>query len=434
MSSPAQRDYRHLWHPYTDQSTYERQPHCSIERGEGVYLYDSNGNALLDGIASWWCVSLGHSHPKIVRAIQEQAAVLQQAILGGLSHGPAIDLAERIAGVTPPGLEHVYFAADGSSATEAALKMAVQYWQYLGEPQRTRFVALENGYHGDTLGAVAAGFTSWFQEPFGALVKPALLSPTPHAPTSDPEAIARRADWAAEELDRLVAAHAKEIAAMILEPLCQGAAGIWIYPERYLRAAREICDRHGILLIADEIAVGFGRTGAMFACEKAGIVPDILCIGKALTGGYLPLSAAVASTKVFDAFRSSGGAPRVFWDGHTYCGNPITCAAALAALDVFDELDLPRACAGLERQLAEGFARVESLRGVTYARTLGMIGMCTLETPALAAASALEARRSGLFIRPLGTSLYLWPPLTSTPEELGSMIELFHAAIEKAQA
>lgn len=433
MSELAELDYRYLWHPYTDQATYERQPHWSIERAEGVYLYDNHGRALLDGIASWWCVSLGHGHPRIVRAIQEQAAVLQHSILGGLAHGPAVRLAERIARVCPGDLNHIYFAADGSSATEAALKAAVQYWQYVGEPGRTKFVALENGYHGDTLGAVAAGFTSWFQKPFGALVKPALLAPSPHAPTSDAEESERHAARAFEAIQRIVEEHSNHIAAVILEPLCQGAAGIWIYPESYLQKVRALCDAHGLLLIADEIAVGFGRTGAMFACERAQIVPDILCIGKALTGGYLPLSAAVASTKVFDAFRAPEGEVRVFWDGHTYCGNPITCAAALAALDVFEDLHLPHSCAELERQLAEGFEEIGALHGVAYQKSLGMIGMCAMEDAAVAPKAALEARELGLFIRPLGPSLYLWPPLTSTLEELGMMIERFGAAIERAQ-
>jgi adenosylmethionine-8-amino-7-oxononanoate aminotransferase len=427
-------DHRHLWHPYTDAATYMRQPHCSIERAEGVYLYDSEGNALLDGIASWWCVSLGHSQPRIVEAIQRQAATLQHCILGGMTNTPAVHLAERIARMTPGDLNRVYFAADGSSATEAALKMAVQHWRYRDEPQRTRFVALENGYHGDTLGAVAAGFTSWFQEPFGALVKPALLAPSPHAPTSDPEESERHAEEALDQMRRIVEENATHIAAVILEPLCQGAAGIWIYPESYLRGVRALCDEYELLLIADEIAVGFGRTGAMFACQRAEIVPDILCIGKALTGGYLPMSAAVATEHVYDAFLSRHGEKRVFWDGHTYCGNPITAAAGLAALDLFDELDLPAACAALEAQLAHGFLEIARHPGVRYHKSLGMIGMCafedTAEGAARAYAASLEARKRGLFVRPLGPTLYLWPPLTTTPDELDKMLAALDAAID----
>lgn len=426
-------DYRHLWHPYTDAVTYKTQPHIRIERAEGSYLYDSDGQALLDGIASWWCVAFGHGRPEIVRAIQEQTAQLQQCILGDLTHAPAIGLAQRIAALCPGDLNRVYFASDGSSATEAALKMAVQYWRYQGEPQRTRFVALENAYHGDTLGAMGVGFTSWFREPFAAIVKPALLAPTPHVASADPETIESHAAEAFRRMQALIENHASEIAAVIVEPLCQGAAGVWIYPESYLRSLRSLCDAHGLLLIADEIATGLGRTGATWACDRAGIVPDILCLGKALTGGYLPMSAAVASDRIYEAFIAPEDEKRVLWDGHTFCGNPITAAAGNAALDLYQALGLPGGTAPLEQQMSEGFARLARQPGIRYHRTLGMIGMCafddTPEGASRAHAAAHHAHGIGLFVRPLGPSLYLWPPLTVSVVELAAMLDALETAL-----
>jgi len=426
-------DHRHLWHPYTDIATHERQPLLCIDRAEGSYLYDINGRALLDGIASWWCVALGHGYAPVVEAIRKQAGELQHSILGGLSHPPALKLAARLAALAPGGLNHVYFAADGSSAVEAALKMAAQYHAFNGEPQRTRFVGLENAYHGDTLGAISVGFTSWFQEPYGALIKPSLIAPSPHAPSSDDEVSMLAAHSAFQKLQALVDEHADTIAAIVLEPLVQGAAGIWIHPEEYLQSVRNLCDDYGILLIADEIAVGLGRTGAMFACDRGAVVPDIMCLGKALTAGYLPLSAAIASDAVYEAFRApEGAAPRVLWDGHTFCGNPITCAAALAALDAFDDLDIPNACAPKEQLLRDGFAAIAKLPGVAYYKALGMIGMCALENPERATAAAFLAQDLGLFIRPLNETLYLWPPLTVTEQELSLMLERLEAAIVKS--
>ncbi len=435
MSFPLRdTDLRHLWHPYTDATTFEREPYLCIDSAEGVYLFEDGGGELLDGISSWWCVSLGHGHPRIVEAIREQAGDLQHSILGNMSHPRAIQLAERLSQIAPGDLNRVYFASDGSSATEAALKMAVQYWRNVGQPERTRFVSLEQAYHGDTLGAMGAGFVEWFHEPFEHVVRPALRAPSPHYPGNDPEAEARHCDDAFAAMEQLLRAQAKEIAAVIIEPRVQGAAGIWIYPADYLRRLRALCDELDILIIADEIAVGFARTGKMFACETAGIVPDFLCLGKALTGGYLPMSATIARDKIYDAFRGEGDDKRVFWDGHTFCGNPITAAAAIAALDVFAELDLPASCAPHEARIADAFTAVGAMDSVAYQKTLGMIGMCAIREDAggapLAREITLAARERGLFLRPLGTSLYLWPPLTATTPELDRMLNIFHESIE----
>lgn len=428
-------DYRHLWHPYTNVRTLREEPYVSFERAEGVYLYTQDGKALMDGFSSWWCVALGHSHPYIVEAIREQAGTLQQCMLGGVSHPKAVDLAHRLAMLAPGDLTRSYYAADGSSAAEAALKMAVQYWRNVGEPRRTRFVGLEHGYHGDTLGAIGVGFTSWFQEPFRDIVRPALYAPSPHCPSSDPAVSEAHALKALDAMAALIEENHEEIAAVVVEPLCQGAAGIWIYPEVYLQKLRALCDEYGLLLIADEIAVGFGRTGSMFACERAGIVPDIMCLGKAITGGYLPLSVTMATERIYESFVSGSG-DAVFWDGHTFCGNPLTVAAAVAALEVFDRENLPGAARPLEDILARAFKEMEYYPCVAYQKTLGCIGMVWFKEEAgggaLAHRVAMEAMRHGLFVRSLESALYLWPPLTTTPAELEEMVDAFGRSIDIA--
>ena len=426
-------DFRHLWHPYTDIDAFEREPYTCIERGEGVFLHTTDGHRMYDGIASWWAVPLGHSHPRLVEAMRAQAGVLQHSILGNLSHPMAVRLAERLAGLAPEGLGHVYFACDGSSATEAAMKMAVQYWRNVGQPNKTRFIGLAEGYHGDTLGAMGVGFTSWFQEPFKSLVMPQLFAPSPHctccAYDKKEGHCALGEPWSA--MERLIAEHHNEVAAVMAEPLCQASAGMRIYPAEYLRRLRRCCCEHGVLLIADEIAVGFGRTGAWWACDHAEVTPDILCVGKALTGGYLPMSAAIANDAIYDSFRGGG---RRFWDGHTYCGNPITSAVALAALDVFEEENLPEACAPAMAVMRSGFESLATNECVAYQKTLGMIGMCALSDAAggaeLARRVSLKAMKLGLFIRPLGEVLYLWPPLITTPAQLEEIFAILRAAIE----
>ena len=429
-------DIRHLWHPYTDIEAFEKGPYTVIERAEGVYLYEQGGRPLLDGISSWWSTALGHGHPVVVEAIREQAGVLQQAILGNMSHPKAVELAHKLAEFTPEGLNHSYFAADGASATESALKMAIQYWWNQGIDGKCEFVCLQDGYHGDTLGAVGVGFVQRFHAPFTGAIRKAHVAPAPHAECdSGDRREEQAADAAFAELERIVEEHHPRLAGIILEPLCQGAAGIRIYPTSYLRQVRALCNRYELLLIADEIAVGFARTGAMFACEEADITPDIMCLGKALTAGYLPMSATIATTKVYDAFRNKGGRDCTFYDGHTYCGNPITSAAAIAALGLYTSESILDRVKPLETQLAEGFRTIGQHPAVAYQKSLGMIGMCAFGEDAggMTFARRVWARavELGLFIRPLGNVLYLWPPLVSTPEELRQMLTLFQQALEE---
>lgn len=434
----ARLDIRHLWHPYTDINAYEKGPNTCFDSADGVYLHTTDGRKMLDGISSWWATALGHSHPKIVNAIKEQAGILQHSILGNLSHPLAIRLAARLAELAPGDLNHCYFAADGASATEASLKMAIQYWANLGERGKTKFVSLEEGYHGDTLGAVGVGFVPTFHQYFEDAVRKSFVADMPHRRGNPDDALDKAfALEAFQSMDRIVRAHHREIAAVILEPLCQGAAGIRIHHPEYLRQVRALCDEFDLLLIADEIAVGFGRTGSLFACEEAGIVPDILCLGKALTGGYLPMSVAIASDRVFDTFRSDEHQDRTFYDGHTYCGNPITSAAALAALEIFTSEDIVAKAKPAGAFLAQGFEMISEFASVDYYKTLGTIAMCAFTPEAGGATFArrvtAHAMDMGLFIRPLGEVLYLWPPLVVSNAELSEMTSLFTEAIRKAE-
>lgn len=429
-------EHAHLWRPYTDIASYERGPWTCIERGEGVHLVTSDDRRIYDGISSWWCVALGHGEPRIIEAIRRQAGQLQHSILGTLTHAPAIALAERLAALTGGRLPHVYFASDGSSVVDAALKMAAQYWALRGRPRKRRFVALEEGYHGDTLGAIGVGYTSWFQEPYGGLVQPAIQAPSPWSPSMDAAVQAQTLQDALAAMERILSEQDGQIAAVVVEPLVQAAGGIRIYPAEYLAALRALCDEHEVLLIADEIATGLWRTGSCFACDAAGITPDITLLGKALTGGYLPMSALLATEAIYDAFRSCDGERIVFWDGHTFTGNPICAAAALAALDCYTSDDIGNASQAAQQALAEGFATLGARPEVAYHRSLGMIAMLSLREEAggaeLARRTCEIALQRGLFTRPLGPVLYLWPPLVATPAEAGEMCEILEVSLAEA--
>ncbi len=420
-----------LWHPYTRIAEYEREDAPLIVRGEGVRLLDADGTAYLDGISSWWSAALGHGHPRIVAAIQRQAAELQHSILGGMAHPAAIRLAEALTGLAPAGLTRAYFASDGASAVEAAIRMAVESFHHRGEPRRRGLIALADAYHGDTLGAVGAGYLESFHAPIRHLLRQAPQAPSPHCFACEAR---MRCDLRCfEELAALIERRAAETAAVIVEPLVQGSAGMRIYPAEHLRRLRTLCDRHGLYLIADEIAVGMGRTGTLFACEQAGVTPDFLCLGKALTGGALPLSAVLTREAVYDAFRDRDGRDRTFYHGHTFCGNPIAAAAALATLEVFREEDVLERSKPLQGRLAAAFEAFGSHPAADRQASLGAIGVVRLRDGAAAARrGARHALRRGLLIRPLGDTLYLLPPLTTPAADLESMLRIFGEALDAA--
>lgn len=398
-----------MWHPYTEVARIEEHDFPIIEHGEGIYLYDVDGTRYIDAISSWWCCNLGHNHPVLVDAIKQQLGVLQHSILGGMGHVKAIELAEKLSNIAPPGLTRTFFASDGSSAVEAALKIALQYFENIGQPQRKQFISLEHGYHGDTIGTMGVGFVPMFHDAYREIITPSLIAPSP---ADDERAL--------QSLASMIEQNHETIAAVIVEPLCQAAGGMRLYTIEYLQALRKIANTYGILLIADEIAVGFGRLGAIFACTKAQIAPDIMCIGKGLTGGYLPLSATMVTENIYDAFRK-----HPLFHSHTFGGNPLASSAALAALQTYEEEGIIEKAIRGESILRAGFSHLP------HSRTLGMVSAFEAESKEHANKIGLHARAHGLLLRPIGNVVYVWPPLVATEQELHTIIDILLCLLSK---
>jgi adenosylmethionine-8-amino-7-oxononanoate aminotransferase len=405
----------------------ERSEPLVIERAAGSRLFDADGRAYLDANASWWAASLGHGHPRLVAALRGQAETLCHAALAGIAHAPAAELAEALCREAPAGLEHVFFSDDGSTAVEVAMKLALQYWAQNGRPERCAFVALEGAFHGETLGVTALGGVELFRRPFeGVLLECFHLAP-PLAPGE--------LDRAVTALARTLAAHAGRIAAVVLEPVVQGAAGMRLYDPAYLRAARELCDRHDVFLVFDEVFSGYGRTGPMWAGAHAGVSPDLLCVAKGLTAGVLPMGATLATPRIFEGFLGDAG--RAFHYGHTFCGNPLGAAVALEVLRVFaDERVLERAKPKAER-IASAFAAMAVLPGVACTRSLGMLGALELAGDAGYLARAgwrvyEEARARGAYLRPLGNVVYVTPALNIPDADLDALLGSVHESVAAA--
>jgi adenosylmethionine-8-amino-7-oxononanoate aminotransferase len=395
-----------------------------IERAQGPHLFEADGSRYLDANASWWSSSLGHAHPRLLAALRRQSESLCHAALGGITHAPAAELAEALCRVAPAGLEHVFFSDDGSTAVEVAMKLSLQFWAQQGRPERSAFLALEGAFHGETLGATALGGVEVFRRPFeGALLECHHLPP-PLEPGSLDRCVAA--------LEQTLAEHGRRIAAVVLEPVVQGASGMRIYDAAYLRAARELCDRHDVLLVFDEVFTGYGRTGPMWACAHAGVSPDLLCMAKGLTAGVLPMGATLANPRVFAGFL--GDPERAFYYGHTFCGHPLGAAVALEVLRVFDdERVLERAKPKAER-IANAFDAMAGLPGVAGVRSLGMIGALELAGDAGYLARAgwnvyTEARRRGCYLRPLGNVVYVTPSLNIPDAELDRLLDIVHESV-----
>ena len=422
VSSLAAEDHAVLWHPFTQQQGWEEEEPLVIERAEGRRLVDDRGHAYLDGVSSLWCNVHGHRHPTIDRAVREQLDRVAHSTMLGLTHKPGVRLARRLVELAPPGLSRVFYSDSGSTATEIAIKMAFQHFQQRGgeDARRTRFVTLRDAYHGDTIGSVSVGGIDLFHSMYRPLLFDAL--------------VAEPGD--AADLDRVLATHAGEVAAVIVEPLVQGAAGIRLQPDGYLRAVRELCDRHGALLICDEVATGFGRTGRMFACEHEDVAPDLMCLAKGISGGYLPLAATLATEHVYESFLGRFEDFRTFFHGHTYTGNPLACAAGLASLDVFEEERTLERLGPKIDLLQELLAGVAAMPAVAEVRQRGV--MCGIELGGFDPAErmghrvTLEARRRGVIVRPLGDVVILMPPLAITEEELRELVATVGASIEAA--
>jgi adenosylmethionine-8-amino-7-oxononanoate aminotransferase len=413
----ASDDHRHLWHPFTQQRGWEEEEPLVVASAEGTDLIDAEGRRYIDGVSSLWCNVHGHRHPRIDAAVRAQLDRVAHSTMLGLTHEPGIELARRLVEIAPPGLARVFYSDSGSTAGEIALKMAFQYHQQTGQPQRTRFVCLENAYHGDTVGSVSVGGI----ELFHSLYRPLLFDAT-RVPPGDAEALER--------------ALGPDVCAVIVEPLVQGAAGILTHPEGYLRQVRELCDRHGAFLICDEVATGFGRTGRMFACEHEGVSPDFLCLAKGITGGYLPLAATLTTERVYEGFLGAFEEFRTFFHGHTYTGNPLACAAALATLDVFEEehtLERLQPKIALLERLLEPVAAMPEVAEVR--RCGAMVGIELREQPLelrMGHRVTLEARARGAIVRPLGDVVVLMPPLAISEADLERLVGIVAASIEAA--
>jgi adenosylmethionine-8-amino-7-oxononanoate aminotransferase len=413
-----------LWHPFTQQQGWLAEDAPIIERGEGCTLFDTDGNAYLDGVSSLWCTIHGHRHPALDAAVRAQLDRVAHTTMLGLSHPPAVELAEKLLAVAPKGdreLTRAFYSDNGSTANEIALKMAFQWHKIRGDEQRTKFVYLDMSYHGDTIGSVSVGGIDLFH----TLFRPMLFDGLRTTPGD------------AAGLERILAEHGHEIAALIMEPLVQGAAGILLHPDGYLRTVRELCDKYDVLMICDEVATGFGRTGTMFACEQEGVVPDLMTVAKGLTGGYLPLAATLATERIYEGFLGEFEQFRTFFHGHTYTGNPLACAAAIATLDVFAGEDTLAALQPKIALLGELLdEHVAPLASVSEIRRRGtMVGIELTEFPLEARMGhhvTLAARERGAIVRPLGDVIVLMPPLSITEDELRRLVAITAGAIATA--
>ncbi|MFU8896550.1 MAG: adenosylmethionine--8-amino-7-oxononanoate transaminase [Gammaproteobacteria bacterium] len=438
------RDLACVWHPCSQMKDHEWLPMVPIRRGAGAWLEDFNGRHYLDCISSWWVNLFGHANPVIGNAVRRQLETLEHVMLAGFTHEPVIELSERLVAATPAGLDRCFYADNGSSAVEVALKMSFHYWLNQGEPQRKRFVALENSYHGETLGALAVGDVALYKETYQPLLMDCLLAPTPDA--YQREAGESPADFArrrARELEALLERHAGEVCAVIVEPLVQCAGHMRMHDPAYLVELRAICDRHRVHLIADEIAVGFGRTGTLFACEQADISPDFLCLSKGLTGGFLPLSVVLTSNEVYEAFYDDYTTLRAFLHSHSYTGNPLACAAALATLDLFAASDVLGANRKRAALMRAGVAELEDHPHVAEIRQAGMILAIELVKDRATRQPYPWQERRGLrvyqyglqhdmLLRPLGHVVYFMPPYVIDAEEIALMTRVAIEGIDAA--
>jgi adenosylmethionine-8-amino-7-oxononanoate aminotransferase len=397
-----------VWHPCTQMKQHERFALVPIARAQGPWLHDFEGRRYLDGVSSWWVNLFGHSHACINAAIARQVESLAHVMLAGFTHEPVVRLSERLAALAPGTLGHAFFASDGASATEIALKMAFHYWANRGLAGKNRFVALEGGYHGETVGALGVTDVAIFRDAYGPLLRAGIT-----APFAD-----------AQALESLLAERHEEIAALIVEPLVQGAAGMRFYDAEYLRRARAACTRHGVLLIADEIMTGFGRTGTMFACEQAGIAPDLLCLSKGITGGYLPLSCVLSTEEIYQAFYDDRVA-RGFLHSHSYTGNALACAAANAVLDLFERDGVIAANARNAQRFTAAAAPLAAHPNVRGFRHRGMIWAFEVEGagPQFAARAFELALARGVLLRPIGNTVYFMPPYVIGDEEFAMLVE-----------
>src|SRR5579859_3354468 len=440
------RDLSVLWHPCTQMKDHETLPPVPIRRGQGVWLEDFDGRRYLDAISSWWVNLFGHANPRINAALVQQMDELEHVILAGFSHTAVVELSERLVKLVPPGLSRCFYADNGSSAVEVAVKMSFHYWKNLGKPKKTRFITLSNSYHGETLGALAVGNVGLYKETYKPLLMDVITVPSP-------DCFEREIgmSWEAHTrkmfayMEQALERHHAESAAVILEPLVQCAGNMRMYHPVYLKLLREACDRHGVHLIADEIAVGFGRTGTMFACEQAGITPDFLCLSKGLTGGYLPLSVVMTREAVYEAFYDDYTKLNAFLHSHSYTGNALGCRAALATLDIFQQDDVVNRNQTLSAHMAKAAAPLADHPHVAEVRQHGMIlAIEWVKDKKRREHFDWKERRGlkiyqhalkrGVLLRPVGPVTYLMPPYVITPDEIDFVMQVASEGIDLATA
>jgi adenosylmethionine-8-amino-7-oxononanoate aminotransferase len=425
-ASIVRLDRAHVWHPYTPMDAWERTDPIVVARAEGAWLEDVDGRRYLDGNSSWWVAALGHGHPRLLRALEQQVRTLAHCSLGGIAHEPAARLAEELVAIAPRGLTRVFYVDDGSTAVDAAVKICAQGWRQLGAPGKTRFVALDGAFHGDTIGATSLGGVEVFRKPFAGVTFECV-----HAPFPEPGCY----DRALSAMGALLREGSGTIAAVFVEPVVQGSAGMRIYPADFLRALRALCDTHDVWLVADEVFTGYGRTGPMWACQHADVAPDIMCIGKAFSA-IVPMGAVLASERVFRAF--GGGRDRALLHGHTFCGNPIGAALAREVLAIYRDEDILGQVARKAPVVAAAFERIARIPGVRRVRSIGMIGAADLDDGTEGYLGGIgwrvfdEALRRGAYLRPLGSTVYTCPPLTTPEGDLDRLLTILEDSVRAA--
>lgn len=441
-----QRDLSVLWHPCTQMKDCESLPPIPIKRGDGIWLEDFEGNRYIDAVSSWWVNLFGHANPRINAAIRDQLEKLEHVILAGFSHEPVVALSERLVALAPDGLVRCFFADNGSSAVEVALKMSFHYWRNLGRTGKHKFITLENSYHGETLGALAVGNVALFKETYEPLLMHALSAPSPDAFMREPgSSPAQHAARMFEHMEAMLQRHADETCAVIVEPLIQCAGSMRMYDPVYLSMLRDACDRHDVHLIADEIAVGFGRTGSLFACEQAGIRPDFMCLSKGLTAGYLPLSVVLTTDRVYQAFYDDFENLTAFLHSHSYTGNPLGCSAALATLDIFESDGIIEANRLLAEKMRDATMRFKDHAHVGEVRQHGMtVAIEMVKDKKSRTPFPWQERRGlkvyrhaldkGALLRPLGNVVYFMPPYVITPDQIEHLAETAWGGIQIATA
>ena len=427
----VKEDLKHIWHPCTQMKDHETMPILPIKRGEGVYLYDFEDNSYIDGVSSWWVNLFGHCNAYINQKVKEQLDTLEHVIFAGFTHEPIVRLSSRLCELAPKGLEKCFFADNGSSAIEVALKMSYQYHQNKGE-HRPLFVSLENSYHGETIGALSVGDVKLYKEVFESILLQTIQTPVPKDMSEE------EAQKAALALAQIFIKDGTKISALIIEPLVQCAGGMHMYHPLYITLVRSLCDKYHIHLIADEIAVGFGRTGTMFACEQAGVSPDFMALSKGLTGGYLPLSVVLTTDEIYEAFYGDYGEYKAFLHSHSYTGNPLACSAANATLDIFENENIVEKNREKIAYIAQKLEKFKTLKNVKEVRQTGMIAAVELKDYDVSLRVNLKvfsyALEKGVLFRPLGNVVYFMPPFIITCKEIDTMMDVAYEAIVSLDA